>query len=148
MTGYWGKPQPCKIDTSWYKLSDLGYWDNYGQLYFSGRQTDTIRTGGETVWATEVEEILKQHQKVDEVAVIGLPDDRWGETVACAVVCHKHVVVTLAELRAWCKTKGLSSYKHPRQLALLRCELPRNASGKILKHQLKDCFEDQPSSRL
>ena len=148
MTGYWDKPQPWKTEGAWYKLSDLGYWDESGHLYFSGRQTDTIRTGGETVWATEVEEILNQHNKVNEVAVIGLPDDRWGETVACAVVCHKLVVVTLGELRAWCTSKGLSSYKQPRRLMLLSCGLPRNASGKILKHRLKGCFENKPFSRL
>ena len=159
MSGYWGMPLGTETnynsnDGRYFPLSDFGYWDESGQLYFCGRQTDTIRTGGETVWATEVEQVLAGHELVDQVAVVGLVDDQWGEVVACAVVprrnnsSNNNAGVTLTELRAWCKSKGLASYKQPKRLVILSSDLPRNSSGKILKHRIKDCFENSPPSRL
>ena len=147
MNGYWGKE--ARQPDEWYITSDFGYWDKLGQLYFCGRQTDTIRTGGETVWATEVEQILQRHSDVAEVAVFGLPDELFGETVACAIVLNPipKANLTLHELKRWCSDEGLARYKHPRRLVILS-SLPRNTSGKILKHQLKESFAEMPHSRL
>jgi fatty-acyl-CoA synthase len=147
MSGYWG--QRGRRSTDWYTTTDFGYWDDQRRLYFCGRQTDTIRTGGETVWARQVEEILLQHKDIREVAVLGLPDDRFGETVACAVVWQAATSpVHLSEIRQWCRSQGLAGFKQPRRMATL-ASLPRNSSGKIVKGHLKDCFrDDAPTSRL
>ena len=153
MNGYW--KQPKRSPNEWYVTSDIGYYDSAGRLYFCGRQTDTIRTGGETVWATEVEQVLQRHDLIDEVAVLGVNDDRFGETVACAIVLKESASsesarddVTLTKLRQWCTAQGLASFKHPRRLVIVS-SLPRNSSGKILKHHLKNRFDIvPPSSRL
>lgn len=151
MNGYWNSPKIFAED-SWYRTSDLMFRDDSNRWFFCGRQTDTIRTGGETVWASQVEAIIGQHQYVLEVAVLGLPDERLGETVACAMVFRKGTEVVseqlrIKELQAWCQKQGLASYKMPRRWVFLD-SLPRNTSGKVLKHQLRPCFEDLPGSRL
>eukprot|EP00977_Amphora_coffeiformis_P029831 scaffold42983_cov176-Amphora_coffeaeformis.AAC.2 len=147
MSGYWGKE--LRKQDGWYITSDFGYWDKLGRLHFCGRQTDTIRTGGETVWATEVEQTLQRHNDIAEVAVLGLPDELYGETVACAIVLNPNskTNLTLKELKRWCSGEGLARYKQPRRLVILST-LPRNTSGKILKHRLKDSFAKVPHSRL
>jgi acyl-activating enzyme 14 len=154
MNGYWGGDQmEGRQSTDWYTTSDFGFWDEQRNLYFCGRATDTIRTGGETVWAQQVEEIILRHSAIREVAVCGLPDDRFGEAVACAVVWEDSASPpaahpTLGEIRQWCTSQGLAGYKQPRHMTAL-ASFPRNSSGKIVKGLLKDCFrEDTPTSRL
>jgi len=139
MDGYWRRgAKPAYHQVSSLMTNDLGYWDEQGRLYFCGRATDSVRTGGETVMAQEVERVLIKHRDVEECAVFGLPDKQYGEVVCCALVCrNRHV--SLEEIRSWCQAQGLTGYKRPRRLFHLT-ELPRNASGKVLKFRLVDRF--------
>lgn len=151
MNGYWKRGQAhlrhgtqANDHCGWFVTTDLGCWDSLGQLYFCGRNTDAIRTGGETVWSSEVERILLQHPMIQDCAVFPLPDDRFGQVVSCAVVLDHDSAnikidhgtahsssrtLTLADIRQWCMDQGLGSYKRPRKLFFVR-ELPKNSSGK------------------
>lgn len=146
MNGYWRRgaklayhPVPSLM------TNDLGFWDGQGRLYFYGRATDSVRTGGETVMAQEVERVLIKHRDVEECAVFGLPDEQYGEVVCCALVCRNRRV-PLEEIRNWCQAQGLTGYKRPRRLFHVT-ELPRNASGKVLKFRLVDRFRGAANLR-
>ena len=138
MNNYWQRglsTAPSNLE-GWYLSSDLGFWDEEGQLYFSGRVKDAIRSGGETVMAQEVERVLLQHHDIVEAAVFPRADDRFGEAVACALVGSKgSKSITLANIKDWCAQNGLANYKRPRFLFPVE-SLPRNTSGKVLKHKL------------
>ena len=174
MNGYWkrGKSSICDEDNGggagvgdgisphqWLITSDLGYIDNKGGLHFCGRLNDVIRTGGETVFAPEVESVIIQHPNVDQCAVFGLLDERFGECVCVAIVWKKtsssidrKSSEILEEggsrnsihesIRDFCQQKHLSHYKRPRKIYLLD-NLPCNSSGKVLKHVLKRKFSIQ-----
>lgn len=147
----------------WLLTNDRGFLDHGGNLYFAGRSTDTVRTGGETVAAPEVERTVQLHPAVDQCAVFGLPDDKFGEVVCVALVpastltppSYMHItakadLLSVAEVRRHCNEKGLASYKRPRRVFVVK-DLPRNASGKVLKHQLVERFGPNtagPRSRL
>jgi o-succinylbenzoate---CoA ligase len=161
MNGYWirhecrhrqtptGRRQ-SKDHGLWMRTGDLGYLDDTGCLYLLGRVSDSIRTGGETVMAAQVERVVEQHPMVQECAVFGLGDDKFGEVVCCAIV-PKHADarsqfgsgndLAIDNLRIWCSHQGLAGYKRPRRLFLLDAQLPRNASGKVLKYELKRRFK-------
>jgi fatty-acyl-CoA synthase len=146
MNGYWvrggsteGSSRALKNEGGWFWTNDLGYWDEQGRLYFSGRVTDSIRTGGETVMASEVERVVSQHPDCQECAVFGLPDEKYGETVCCAIVCRRQSSTDLAKIRQWCQQEGLAGYKRPRRVFQVQA-LPRNTSGKVLKFRLKERF--------
>lgn len=149
MNGYWKRghtTQPSRGLDQWFVTNDLAYWDEEGRLYFCGRVNDSIRTGGETVLSSEVERVLQRHPKVDECAVFPVPDTKFGQAVACAIV-PSEPGLTLQQIRQWCHEHGLSNYKHPRQLFLMK-QLPKNSSGKTLKFLLTEQFSPQTSSRL
>jgi fatty-acyl-CoA synthase len=127
--------------------NDLGYWDDQGRLYFCGRVNDVIRTGGETVLATEVERVLAQHPDIVECAVFALNDDKFGEAVCCALVSRAGLELTLVDVRGLCREKGLAGYKQPRRVFHVG-ELPKNSSGKILKFLLKERFAEKAVATL
>lgn len=142
MNGYWSRDslQPSTKHVGWYLTSDWGFFDEQGRLYFCGRAHDSIRSGGETIMAQEVERVLQQHPDIQDCAVFGKPDDRFGEAVACAVVTGRgNNNLTLAGIKNWCDQHALASYKRPRYLFLVK-ELPRNDAGKLLKHKLVQEF--------
>ena len=150
MNGYWRRSRPSfpAIDKQdWFISNDLGFWDRKGRLYFSGRASDTIRTGGETVLALEVERVLLQHPLIDEVAVFPLADDRFGEIVATAVVTIGTQTVTLAAIKDWCKSHGLAGYKCPKKVFVFDV-LPKNSSGKVVKAILKEMFRQAEKQEL
>jgi acyl-CoA synthetase (AMP-forming)/AMP-acid ligase II len=146
MNGYWtrnGASENLSRD-EWYVTSDLGFYDENGQFYFSGRAKDVIRTGGETVIALEVERILQSHPGIRECSVFALPDERFGETVCAAIVCNNTNTLALSDVRSFCSRRSLAGYKQPRAVYLVN-ELPRNSSGKVVKYQLVERFrEPQP----
>lgn len=144
MTGYWsrGAVDPSDKTKGWYVTSDLGFFDEKGQLYFCGRARDVIRSGGETVMAQEVERVLLQNPDVVECAVFAKKDDRFGEAVACALVTSKPL--SRNSIKQWCGQQGLASYKRPRFIFQVD-QLPRNSSGKVLKHELIKDFGNMPS---
>jgi acyl-CoA synthetase (AMP-forming)/AMP-acid ligase II len=139
MNGYWTRgltPSDTRV-TGWYLTSDLGFFDENGQWYFCGRARDTIRSGGETVMAQEVERVLLKHPSIVECAVFAKADDRFGEAVACALVTN--TTLELDAIKIWCEQESLASYKRPRYIYLVD-SLPRNSSGKVVKHLLVQRF--------
>jgi acyl-CoA synthetase (AMP-forming)/AMP-acid ligase II len=146
MNGYWkrsARNETSSIATySWYLTNDLGFRDERGRFYFCGRTKDIIRTGGETVIALEVERALLSHPGIEECAVFGLPDNRFGEAVCAAFVCKESQHLSLRDIRSFCSNQGLASYKKPRRVFVVS-ELPRNSSGKVLKHNLVERYKIQ-----
>ncbi len=140
MTGYHGRPEATAAATRviggvpWLTLGDLGRLDEHGHLHLVDRKTHMIITGGENVYPAEVEAVLIEHPRVADVAVIGLPDATWGEAVT-AVIVPGGDPPGLEDLRAYARTR-LAGYKVPRRLEVV-AQIPRTASGKIIKHQLK-----------
>lgn len=150
LNGYWNRdvPHPSKRrKNDWFITNDLGFIDAHGRFYFCGRLNDVIRTGGETVVALEVEKVLLQHENVRDVAVFGLPDERFGKCVCAALVMRDidepRRPHSLETVREYCAQQGLAGYKRPRKVFLLK-ELPRNQSGKLLKYKLVEQFKRHP----
>ncbi len=146
--GYWNKPEETAqaIDTEgWFHTGDIGYLDADGFLYLVDRLKDIVVSGGENVSSVEVENVLQEHPSVTEIAVIGVPDERWGEAVVAVVVLAPAQSVTLAELREF-GGQSLARYKLPTKLYVVGT-LPRNPAGKILKFELRREFQASPPGR-
>jgi fatty-acyl-CoA synthase len=143
MAGYFQREETTEktLYKGWYHSGDIGYLDEDGYLWVKDRVDDMIISGGENIYPREVEDILHAHIGVLDAAVVGQPDDRWGETVTAFVV-KKDAAVTEEELDEWCKNSDqIANYKRPRKYIF--CEaLPRNASGKIQKFILRKQLED------
>lgn len=141
MKGYWNRPEAtaAAIDPEgWFHTGDVGYLDVDGFLFVADRIKDMVITGGENVYPAEVEGVLYSHPDVADVAVIGLPDERWGEAVTAVVVPRPGTVPTLEGLRSFAG-ESLARYKLPSRLELVDV-LPRNPAGKVLKFSLRDRF--------
>ena len=122
-------------EDGWLRSGDLGYLDEDGFLYLVGRKKDLIIRGGNNIYPTDVEAVLLEHPAVQEAAVIGIPHAVLGEDVAAFVVPRPEGSLEGDELLAFCAER-LADYKRPRQLHLVD-ELPRNATGKVMKHLLQ-----------
>jgi fatty-acyl-CoA synthase len=141
MAGYWNQPGATAdaIDPKgWFHSGDVGYMDEDGFVYVVDRMKDMIISGGENVYPAEVESVLYEHPKVSEVAIIGVPDERWGEGVAAVVALKAGQQLTLDELRDFGAAK-LAKYKLPIRLVTIDV-LPRNPAGKVLKFKLREQF--------
>ncbi len=139
MAGYFNREEATEkaLYKGWYHSSDLGYMDEDGYLYVADRVDDMIISGGENIYPREVEDVLYEHEAVQDVAVLGVPDEKWGESVLAFVV-SKDPSLTLEELDRFCKGNDkLAGYKRPRHYRFVE-ELPRNASGKIQKFLLRE----------
>jgi len=138
MLGYWNKPDAtaAALRDGWYWTQDLGYVDEDRYLFLVDRAKDMIISGGENVYSIEVEEAIMSLPAVFECAVIGLPDQRWGERVHAAVVLKPGQVLDEDTLIAHCRER-ISSYKCPRSVEFVP-ELPKSGAGKILKRTLRD----------
>jgi fatty-acyl-CoA synthase len=137
MDGYWSQPEETAraLDGGWFHTGDGGTIDDENYVVISDRKKDVIITGGENVSSIEVEDCLFSHAAVAEVAVIGIPDERWGETVKALVVVTDGVTVTDEELIAHCRDR-LAHYKCPTSVEF-RTELARTATGKLQKFKLR-----------
>jgi long-chain acyl-CoA synthetase len=137
MKGYWGNPQASAetLRNGWLHTGDLGYQDHDGYIHLVDRAKDMIITGGNNVYAREVEEALLLHPAIAEVAVIGVRDDYWGETVH-AVVVARDLALTADDVIAHSRAH-LASYKKPRVVHFV-AELPKSAYGKVLKRDLRE----------
>lgn len=136
--GYWNKPEATAAafdESGWFHTGDLGRRDDDGFYYIVDRIKDLVITGGENVYPAEVENVLFEHPSVAEVAVVGLPDPKWGEAVTAVVKLGPGKELTLEELREFA-TARLARYKLPQRLHIVD-ELPRNAQGKVLKIDLR-----------
>ena len=137
MKGYWNMPEETAktIRNGWFYTGDAGYTDKAGYVYIHDRVKDMIVSGGENVYPAEVENALMKHPAVADVAVIGIPDDRWGEVPLAIVVRKPDVAVTEDDIIAFGRTQ-LAGFKTPKKVAWADA-LPRNPSGKILKKDLR-----------
>jgi long-chain acyl-CoA synthetase len=140
MLGYWKRPDETAkaIDADgWFKSGDAGYVDADGYVYIHDRVKDMIVSGGENVYPAEVENVILGHPGVADVAVIGVPSDKWGET-GLAVIVKKDAAETEADIIAHCDGK-LARFKMPGGIRFIEV-IPRNASGKALKRDLRIQF--------
>jgi len=137
MAGYWQKPEATAevMCGDWYRTGDLGYRDEQSYIYLVDRANDMIVSGGENVYSTEVEEALSSHPAVEEVAVFGVPDPRWGEAVYAVVFSRRQV--TPDELIAHCRGR-IAGFKVPRHIEVRTEPVPKSAAGKILKRELRE----------
>jgi acyl-CoA synthetase (AMP-forming)/AMP-acid ligase II len=122
----------------------MGFVDADGYLYLTDRSTDMIITGGENVYPAEVEAVLARHPAVADVAVLGIPDERWGESVVAVVVPTAGTVLGAGELVAFARS-NLAHFKCPARVATTSA-LPRNPTGKVLRRELRQLFTSGTSS--
>lgn len=133
--GYWNRPDADarSLRDGWYLTGDTGYMDDDGDLFVTGRVDDLIITGGENVSPVEIESCLSLHPAVSEVAVVGLPDEKWGKIVAAFVKRSKHV--SEKELEQFCQASGLANFKRPRRIVFVDT-IPKSPVGKLLRRLL------------
>jgi fatty-acyl-CoA synthase len=135
--GYWKNPEKtaAAFFGDWFRSGDIGYLDADGFLYLTDRKKDIIISGGENIASSEVERVIYELPQVREVAVIGMPDARWGERPVAVVVLADRAALKITDLKDHCR-KHLAAFKVPKQL-IIRDSLPRNPSGKVLKRVLR-----------
>jgi acyl-CoA synthetase (AMP-forming)/AMP-acid ligase II len=141
MSGYWKDEEKTSktIDKDgWVHTGDMGYMDEDGYFFLAGRATDMIIRAGENISPEEVEGVLFSHPKIDDVAVIGVPDEEWGEVPMAVVVVKKGEKATAEEIMEYCRA-NLASFKRPRSVVFTD-ELPRNQMGKVLKRVLREQY--------
>ena len=143
--GYWRRPEADAhaLQNGWYFTGDTGYFDADGDLFVTGRVDDMIITGGENVFPVEVESCLSLHPAVSEVAVVGLPDARWGKLVTAFI--RPAAPVLARELDRHCRASGLADFKRPRRFVFVD-EIPKSPVGKLLRRKLVagDYTEKEP----
>ena len=140
--GYWKNPDKTAeaFRGDWCSVGDMARRDEEGFIWLVDRKSNMIISGGENVYPSEVEGALGQHPQVRDVAVIGVPHDKWGETVKAVVVLHQGETATEADLRAWCRQR-LAGYKCPSEVVFINdADMPRTATGKILHRVLRQRY--------
>jgi 2-furoate---CoA ligase len=145
--GYWRRPEADAkaLRQGWYFTGDTGYLDSDRDLFVTGRVDDMIITGGENVSPVEIESFLSLHPAVSEVAVVGLPDERWGKIVAAFI--KRRSPVSDEELDQFCRTSGLANFKRPRRYVFV-ADIPKSPVGKLLRRMLvAGEFEAEGKSR-
>jgi acyl-CoA synthetase (AMP-forming)/AMP-acid ligase II len=137
MKGYWNKEDATKkaIVDDWFFTGDAGYFDTDGYLYIHDRVKDMIVSGGENIYPAEVENAIFGHPAVADVAVIGVPDGRWGEAVKACVVKKPGAEASATEIIAWARER-IAGYKLPKTVDFVDA-LPRNPTGKVLRRELR-----------
>jgi long-chain acyl-CoA synthetase len=138
MREYWQRPDEtdAAFAGGWYHTGDAGRLDEHGYLYLVDRVKDMIVTGGENVYSAEVENALSSHPAVDQVAVIGIPSEQWGEAVHAIVVLKAGSSATVEELQAWCRER-IAGYKVPKSVEFRTEPLPLSGAMKVLKRELR-----------
>jgi len=141
MSGFWNDPKATaeRIVDGWIKTGDVGYLDANGYLYMIDRAGDMIVSGGFNIYPAEIENALSDHPDVIEVAVFGIPHERWGETPCAVCTIKPNATVTEAELIALCEEK-LGNYKRPGKVVLRADPLPKTPVGKIKRKELREPF--------
>ena len=136
--GYWKDPEAttAAFRGGWFHTGDIGIKDEDGYIYIVDRLKDMIVSGGENIASSEVERVLHEHAAVLEVAVIGRPDERWGEVPVACVVLRAGATATTGELIEHCRGQ-LAKFKVPKDVTFVDA-LPRNPSGKVLKRELRN----------
>ena len=137
MPGYWALEEATAafLKDDWAHTGDAGEIDQEGYLYIRDRIKDMVVSGGENIYPREVENALFDHPRIVDAAVIGVPDEKFGEALLAVIVTDTGEALSTDEVIAFCRTK-LGGYKVPRRISCVS-ELPRNASGKVLKQELR-----------
>jgi acyl-CoA synthetase (AMP-forming)/AMP-acid ligase II len=145
MLGYWRDPERTReaLRDGWLWTGDMGFVDEDDYLYLSDRKSDMIISGGENVHPTETENALQEHPAVYEVAVVGVPDARWGEAVKAVVALQPGHQVSAGELIAFCKQR-IAGYKCPKSVDFVDA-LPKSTVGKILRRNVKERYSENES---
>lgn len=140
MKAYWKKPDETArvLRDGWLRTGDAGYLDPEGYLYIRDRVKDMIVSGGENIYPAEVESAMFGHPAIADIAVIGVPDEQWGEAVKAIVVAKQGVIPDAGELVAYARAR-LAGYKVPKSIDFVE-SLPRNPTGKILKRELREQY--------
>jgi len=140
MSGYWNRPEETAavLKDGWIYSGDLGYFDSGGYIFLVDRKKDMIISGAFNIYPKEIEEVIVRHPKVSEAAVIGIPDEKWGEAVKAVAVPKKGADLTPEEIIAHCR-EHLARLKCPKSVDIVK-ELPRNPYGKVLKTALRDPY--------
>ena len=140
MKGYWNLPEATAevLKNGWVHTGDLGYSDSKGFIFLVDRKRDVIISGAFNIYPKEIEDVIVTHPKIKEVAVIGVPDEKWGEAVKAVVVPKKGAQVTEQEIIDYCRDH-MASFKKPKTVDVIE-ELPRNPYGKILKTALREPY--------
>jgi long-chain acyl-CoA synthetase len=140
MKGYWKMPKVTAetIRDGWLHTGDLGRMDEEGFIFIVDRKKDMIISGGENIYSQEVEDVLHSHPSVLFAAVIGVPDEKWGEAVKAVLVLKNGMTATEEEIIDYCKV-NLAGYKKPKSVEF-RDSLPMTGSGKIQKNQLREPY--------
>jgi long-chain acyl-CoA synthetase len=140
MKGYWKRPEITKdaLRGGWMHTGDIGKLDEGGFLYILDRKKDMIKPGGENVYSPEVESMILGHPAVLEASVIGVPCQKWGETIRAVVVCRPDKAIEEMELIAWCRER-LTHFKCPTSVVLVDA-LPKGGTGKIQKNILRERY--------
>lgn len=140
MSGYWNRPEETAevMRDGWLYTRDAGWMDEEGYVYITDRLKDMIVSGAENVYSIEVENALNWHPAIEETAVIGVPDEKWGERVHAVIVCKSGVEApSLDEVRDFCRQR-IAGYKSPKTISIFSTPLPRSAAGKIQKGPVRD----------
>jgi long-chain acyl-CoA synthetase len=141
MKGYWRNDEATRAavdEDGWFKTGDAGYRDENGFLFLHDRVKDMVVSGGENIYPAEVENVLAKHHDVDDVAVIGVPDEKWGEAVKAVVVRRDGATITEQDLITFAR-EYLAGYKLPKSVDFTDV-LPRNPSGKLLKREIREPY--------
>jgi acyl-CoA synthetase (AMP-forming)/AMP-acid ligase II len=148
MQGYWHLPDASAeaLRSGWFHTGDAGYLDQEGYLFVRDRVNDMIVSGGENIYPAEIEKLFHSHPDIVDVAVIGVPDARWGESVKAIVVCRPGATTNEDELIAFVRPH-IAAYKVPRSVEFTDT-LPRNASGKVLKRELRKSYWANRDSKV
>ena len=124
----------------YFSAGDMGYKDEEGYLFLVDRKANMIISGGENIFPSEVENVVGGYEKVKDVAVIGIPHEKWGETVLAVVVLHEGQTATPEEITSYCKGK-IAGYKVPKNVVFIKDdEMPRTGNGKILHRVLREKY--------
>ena len=139
MPGYYKRPDLTAqaIKDGWMHSGDMGYLDEDGYLYLVDRMKDLIISGGVNVYPRDIEEVVVAHPAVQEAAVFGIPNEKWGEAPLAAVVLKSGESVSPEELRAWINSRVGARFQQVCEVAI-KAEFPRNAAGKTLKRVMRD----------
>lgn len=148
MVGYWNAPEATAktLVDGWIMTGDAGYADAQGYIYLCDRIKDMVIVAGENIYPAEIEEVIRKHPDVVDAAVIGVPDDMWGEAIKAFVVLRPDVKVRAADIIRMTRSK-LADFKAPKSVEFV-AQLPRNASGKLLKNKLREPYWKERSRRI
>ncbi len=139
MKGYLNRPEENAVALrgGWFHTGDMGYFDREGFLHISGRSKEMIISGGENIYPTEIEDVISSHPAVSQIAVIGVPSEKWGEAVHAVVILIEGAEVSADELVAHCR-KNLAGYKCPRGFTFRQEPMPLSPANKVLKSELRN----------